>query len=71
MSGKKRIPAKYKAIAPRVIVDDKGTEVWTDEDIRQMTGGLGASAARRLEDITALRFPYSRTRQMTVIGPYP
>ncbi len=39
-----RVPAKYKDVAPRVIIDDSGTEVWAYEDIRQMTGGLGASA---------------------------
>ena len=39
-----RLPAKYKDVGPHVIVDDTGTEVWAYEDIRIMTGGLGASA---------------------------
>jgi predicted TIM-barrel fold metal-dependent hydrolase len=57
-----RLPAKYKDIGPRVIVDDSGTEVWAYEDIRSATGGLGASAGRRPEDITAVGFPYSEMR---------
>ena len=57
-----RVPAKYKDIAPRVITDDKGAEVWAYEDIRQATGGLGASAGRRPEDITPVGFPYSEMR---------
>jgi predicted TIM-barrel fold metal-dependent hydrolase len=57
-----RVPAKYKDVAPRVIIDDSGTEVWAYEDIRQMTGGLGASAGRRPEQITALGFPYTEMR---------
>ncbi len=57
-----RVPAKYKEVAPRVIVDDKGNEVWAYEEIRQATGGLGASAGRRPEDITPVGFPYSEMR---------
>ncbi len=30
-----RVPSKYKDIAPRVITDDNGREVWAYEDIRQ------------------------------------
>ena len=57
-----RLPAKYKDVGPHVIVDDTGTEVWAYEDIRIMTGGLGASAGRRPEDITAVGFPYTEMR---------
>ena len=57
-----RLPAKYKDEAPHVIVDDTGTEVWAYEHIRIMTGGLGASAGRRPEDITAVGFPYTEMR---------
>ncbi|HLY82229.1 MAG TPA: amidohydrolase family protein [Acidimicrobiales bacterium] len=57
-----RVPSKYKDVAPRVIIDDKGVEVWAYEDIRGATGGLGASAGRRPEDITALGFPYTEMR---------
>jgi predicted TIM-barrel fold metal-dependent hydrolase len=57
-----RVPAKYKDIAPRVITDDNGRELWAYEDIRQETGGLGASAGRRPEDITPVGFPYSEMR---------
>ena len=57
-----RLPAKYKDEAPHVIVDDTGTEVWAYEHLRIMTGGLGASAGRRPEDITAAGFPYSEMR---------
>jgi len=57
-----RVPSKYKDTAPRVITDDNGREVWAYEDIRQETGGLGASAGRRPEDITPVGFPYSEMR---------
>jgi predicted TIM-barrel fold metal-dependent hydrolase len=57
-----RIPAKYKDVAPRVIIDDNGIEVWAYEDIRSITGGLGASAGRRPEDITPVGFPYTEMR---------
>jgi predicted TIM-barrel fold metal-dependent hydrolase len=57
-----RVPAKYKDIAPRVITDDQGREFWVYEDLRQETGGLGASAGRRKEDITAVGFPYADMR---------
>ena len=57
-----RLPAKYKDEAPHVIIDDDGTEVWAYEHIRIMTGGLGASAGRRPEDITAVGFPYTEMR---------
>jgi predicted TIM-barrel fold metal-dependent hydrolase len=57
-----RVPAKYKDIAPRVIRDDSGREVWAYEEIRQETGGLGASAGRRPEDITPIGFPYTEMR---------
>jgi predicted TIM-barrel fold metal-dependent hydrolase len=57
-----RVPSKYKDVAPRVIVDDKGSEVWAYENIRTPTGGLGASAGRRPEDITPVGFPYSEMR---------
>jgi len=57
-----RVPAKYKDIAPRVVTDDNGQEMWVYEDKRQATGGLGASAGRRPEDITAVGFPYSEMR---------
>jgi predicted TIM-barrel fold metal-dependent hydrolase len=57
-----RVPSKYKDIAPRVITDENGRELWAYEDIRQETGGLGASAGRRPEDITPVGFPYSEMR---------
>lgn len=57
-----RVPSKYKDVAPRVIVDDKGREVWAYEDLRQETGGLGASSGRRPEDITPVGFPYTEMR---------
>jgi predicted TIM-barrel fold metal-dependent hydrolase len=57
-----RIPSKYADTMPRVIIDDKGTEVWAYEHLRIMTGGLGASAGRRPEDITAVGFPYTEMR---------
>jgi predicted TIM-barrel fold metal-dependent hydrolase len=57
-----RVPSKYKDIAPRVITDDQGREMWVYEELRQETGGLGASAGRRREDITPVGFPYSDMR---------
>jgi predicted TIM-barrel fold metal-dependent hydrolase len=57
-----RVPAKYKDIAPRVILDDNGIETWAYEDIRIITGGLGASAGRRPEEITPVGFPYTEMR---------
>jgi predicted TIM-barrel fold metal-dependent hydrolase len=58
-----RIPSKYADVMPRVIIDDKGNEVWAYEHIRISTGGLGASAGRRPEDITAVGFPYTDMRE--------
>jgi len=57
-----RVPSKYKDVAPRILVNDDGREVWAYEDIRQETGGLGASAGRQPEDITPVGFPYSEMR---------
>ena len=57
-----RVPEKYKEICPRVITEDDGSEYWVYEDHKAVTGGLGASAGRRPEDITATGFPYSDMR---------
>ena len=57
-----RVPAKYKDVAPRVITEDDGSEHWVYEDVKNVTGGLGASAGRKPEDITAVGFPYSEMR---------
>lgn len=57
-----RIPAKYHDTCPRVITEDDGSEYWVYEDHKAVTGGLGASAGRRPEDITAVGFPYSEMR---------
>lgn len=57
-----RIPTKYHDVCPRVITDDSGAEFWAYEDVRTITGGLGASAGRRPEEITASGFPYSEMR---------
>jgi predicted TIM-barrel fold metal-dependent hydrolase len=57
-----RVPAKHMDTAPRVITDDQGREFWAYEELRQETGGLGASAGRRKEDITAVGFPYADMR---------
>src|ERR1700722_19746135 len=57
-----RVPSKYKDVAPRVITDDDGRELCAYEDIRQETGGLGATAGRRPEDITPVGFPYREMR---------
>lgn len=57
-----RLPSKYLDVAPRVIRDASGREVWAYEDVRRETGGLGASAGRRPEDITPVGFPYSEMR---------
>lgn len=57
-----RIPKKYHDVCPRVITEDNGSEFWVYEDHKAVTGGLGASAGRRPEDITAVGFPYSDMR---------
>jgi len=57
-----RIPAKYHDTCPRVITEDDGSEYWVYEDHKAVTGGLGASAGRKPEDITAVGFPYSDMR---------
>ncbi len=57
-----RLPAKYHDTCPRVIREDDGQEYWVYEDIKNVTGGLGASAGRKPEDITATGFPYSEMR---------
>ena len=57
-----RIPSKYLDVCPRVITEDDGAEFWVYEDTKSITGGLGASAGRRAEDITANGFPYADMR---------
>jgi predicted TIM-barrel fold metal-dependent hydrolase len=57
-----RLPAKYHDTCPRVITEDDGSEFWVYEDHKSVTGGLGASAGRRPEEITATGFPYSDMR---------
>ncbi len=57
-----RLPAKYHDTCPRVITEDDGNEYWVYEDTKSVTGGLGASAGRRPEEITATGFPYSDMR---------
>jgi predicted TIM-barrel fold metal-dependent hydrolase len=57
-----RVPAKYKDVCPRVITEDDGQEFWVYEDTKTMVGGLGASAGRSPEDITATGFPYTEMR---------
>lgn len=57
-----RMPAKYQDVCPRVITDDDGQEFWVYEDTRTMVGGLGASAGRRPEEITASGFNYTEMR---------
>ena len=57
-----RVPAKYRDVAPRIMVDDQGREWWAYEGMRQETGGLGASAGRDPEEITPLGFPFSEMR---------
>jgi predicted TIM-barrel fold metal-dependent hydrolase len=57
-----RLPAKYHDVAPRIVTEDDGTEYWVYEDKRVITGGLGATAGRRPEDITVEGFPYSEMR---------
>ena len=57
-----RIPAKYHDTCLRVITEDDGSEYWVYEDKKMVTGGLGASAGRSPEDITAVGFPYSEMR---------
>ena len=56
-----RLPAKYHDVWPRVI-EENGSEYWVYENTKSITGGLGASAGRRPEDITATGFPYSEMR---------
>jgi predicted TIM-barrel fold metal-dependent hydrolase len=57
-----RVPAKYKDIAPRIIKESDGQEYWVYEDTKMVTGGLGAVAGRRKEDITVEGYPYSEMR---------
>ena len=57
-----RLPSKYHDVAPRIITEDDGKEFWVYEDTRIQTGGLGATAGRRPEDITVEGYPYSEMR---------
>ena len=57
-----RLPAKYHDTCPRVVTDDDGAEWWVYEDTKNMTGGLGATAGRKPEDITPNGFPYREMR---------
>jgi predicted TIM-barrel fold metal-dependent hydrolase len=56
------VPAKYKDVAPRIIKESDGQEYWVYEDKKMVTGGLGAVAGRRKEDITVEGYPYSEMR---------
>src|SRR5947199_3278732 len=57
-----RLPSKYKDVAPRIIKESDGQEHWVYEDNKMVTGGLGAVAGRRKEDITVEGYPYSEVR---------
>lgn len=57
-----RMPAKYKESCPRVITESDGQEYWVYEHVKNVTGGLGASAGRRPEQITANGYPYADMR---------
>jgi predicted TIM-barrel fold metal-dependent hydrolase len=57
-----RLPRKYHDVAPRIVTEPDGQEFWVYEDRRTVTGGLGAVAGRRPEDITVEGFPYSEMR---------
>ena len=57
-----RLPRKYHDVAPRIITEADGQEFWVYEDRKTITGGLGAVAGRRPEDITVEGFPYSEMR---------
>jgi len=54
-----RLPSKYKDVAPRIIKESDGQEYWVYEDKKMVTGGLGAVAGRKKEDITVEGYPYS------------
>ncbi len=57
-----RVPSRYKDVAPRIIKESDGQEYWVYEDKKTVTGGLGAVAGRRKEDITVEGYPYSEMR---------
>ena len=57
-----RLPLRYKDVGPRIIKEPGGQEYWVYEDTRTVTGGLGAVAGRRKEDITVEGYPYSEMR---------
>jgi predicted TIM-barrel fold metal-dependent hydrolase len=57
-----RLPSKYKDVAPRIIKESDGQEYWVYEDKKMVTGGLGAVAGRKKEDITTEGYPYSEMR---------
>jgi predicted TIM-barrel fold metal-dependent hydrolase len=57
-----RLPEKYHDVAPRIIAEDDGQEYWVYEDRKMITGGLGAVAGRKPEDITVEGYPYSEMR---------
>jgi predicted TIM-barrel fold metal-dependent hydrolase len=57
-----RLPKKYHDVAPRIVKEPDGQEFWVYEDKRTITGGLGATAGRRPEDITVEGYPYSEMR---------
>jgi len=57
-----RLPSGYKDAGPRIIKESDGQEYWVYEDKKTVTGGLGAVAGRRKEDITVDGYPYSEMR---------
>ena len=57
-----RLPSRYKDVGPRIIKESDGQEHWVYEDKKTVTGGLGAVAGRRKEDITVDGYPYSEMR---------
>jgi predicted TIM-barrel fold metal-dependent hydrolase len=57
-----RLPSRYKDVGPRIITESGGQEYWVYEETKTVTGGLGAVAGRRKEDITVEGYPYSEMR---------
>jgi predicted TIM-barrel fold metal-dependent hydrolase len=57
-----RLPKKYHEAAPHIVAEPDGNEYWIYEDKKMVTGGLGAVAGRKNEDITVEGYPYSQMR---------
>jgi predicted TIM-barrel fold metal-dependent hydrolase len=58
----KRVPARYRDVAPRIVSDDDGGEFWQYEDRRVQTLGTSANAGRTKDEVSPAPIRYADMR---------